>query len=149
MPKNLADWKPLLGITVSEEQKYNIIKMVNKMGWGRNAFHNFYKNIEINLIKIVTHAINNLYEHPGYTFSDKWIDMMRNEWYRLSLLRDIHDFICGRHPSHRIRIVDCYKFMNSLLYGMYSGKFNNSVRRIFSNTKLQYKFKHPLFKEFN
>jgi hypothetical protein len=153
--KDINDWKPYYLLNTSDDNRLIIINYIKKVGWSRNKFHDYFKRIEELLLLKIQDMINiNLgsYEVNSPKKNKKiknfWCDM-ELQWEAIALLRDFHDYMCGRDKKHNIRTDDCYRFIHGIRNGIATKKFIKPVCRILCGETSSRKFTHPLFTQFN
>jgi hypothetical protein len=140
-------WVPHLHLNVSIYEKKYIWGFIQTIGWSKNAFHKYFKNIEKELLENLRNILNNL--DNSKTLPVQWKLQMKNQWRMLAIFRDFHDFMCGRDEKHYIRTDDCRRFMIGIEKGLEKKNFIKPVHRILCGENAPKKFMHSLFKQFN
>lgn len=97
------------------------------------------------LIHNLKFKVNQCYSIPERS----WFELNKSLWCNLALLRDLHDFICGRDEKHHIRTDDCRRFIPGIIKLFNENIVIKPVYRILYNKKKSNKFTHSLFLQFN
>ena len=139
-------WKPSINLNALHTEMQYIIALVEKIGWSRNSFHKYFKDIEKKLLENLRNTINNIQNNK---LPNKWINYMTLQWHMMALFRDFHDYMCGRDKKHYIRTDDCRRFIIGIENGLSTSKFIKPVHRILCGENAPKQFSHKLFKQFN
>ena len=145
--KTIYKWKPHEYFNATQDEVNEIINFITKMKWSKTDFHKYFKQYENNLINKVkdiinkSHKENNVIQHSCF-------EELRNEWRKLALMRDFHDYVCGRDDTHHIRTDDCRRFINGIQKILNSNIYIKPVYRLLSDKQTK-KFTHPKFTRFN
>jgi hypothetical protein len=116
----------------------------------KKEFHGFFKYLEGKLLKEFSDMINHLHFTGNNNMIWNWFEKATVDWRRLALVRDYHDYRCGRDTTHHIRTYACRRFVSDIMYGMNNRYvFSKYVDMILSGTTCPRQFVHPAFKIFN
>jgi hypothetical protein len=140
-------WVPYSCLNVNIYEKIYVWEFVQNIGWSKNTFHKYFKNIEKMLLENFRNVVNNLINSK--TLPLQWKLQMESQWRMMAIFRDFHDFMCGRDKNHYIRTDDCRRFMSGVEKGMKNKHFIKPVHRILCGENAPKKFIHSLFKQFN
>jgi hypothetical protein len=140
-------WTPYSCLNINIHEKKYVWEFVQTMGWSKNIFHKYFKNIEEKLLENLRNVVNNLVNSK--TLPVQWKLQMKSQWRMMAIFRDFHDFMCGRDKKHYIRTDDCRRFMVGIEKGIEKKHFIKPVHRILCGENAPKKFIHSLFKQFN
>jgi hypothetical protein len=153
--KKINEWYPYYLLHSTECDRMNIINYIKNIGWSKYEFHKYFKEVEELLLFNIQSMINscdNSHEEKSHEENVKirkfWYTMELH-WKVLALLRDFHDYMCGRDKKHNIRTDDCHRFIRGIRIGLSTKKFIKPVCRILCGESSPRKFTHPLFIQFN
>lgn len=141
----LKKWTPHEFFNASEKEIVQVIKTYYDTQKKEKNFYEYFKNMEKKLIYNLKLKVNQCYNIP----EKSWFELNKSLWRNLALLRDLHDFICGRDKKHHIRTDDCRRFIPGIIKLFNENIVINPVYRILYNKKNENKFTHPLFLQFN
>ena len=143
--KKLNNWQPHEYFNATKQEILHIVNTYNKKKKGGKDFHKYLKIMENKLIHDLKIKVDQCHDTP----KQSWFDLNRSLWRNLALLRDLHDFICGRDKKHHIRTDDCRRFIPGIIKLFNKNIVINPVYRILTGCKKPNKFIHPLFIQFN
>jgi hypothetical protein len=145
----INDWVPDISFI---HNTYLITKIKDNIKeWSNKTFYLYLKNIEEMALIEFKETINKIHTNDGdqdQTFN--MLNKLNDRWVYLALLRDFHDFMCGRDVKHYIRTDDCRRFIKCVINGMYyNTTFAKPVYRLLEGDYAPKKFKHKRFLIFN
>lgn len=118
--------------------------------WSKKSFQRMIKNFERELLSEFSYIINGLDDsRSAYDFLQDWADRSFKYWKRLALVRDYHDYRCGRDSTHHIRTDYCHRFVSCVMSGVQSGSFTSPVKKLLTGTTSPRNFTHHMFRQFN
>jgi predicted transcriptional regulator len=144
----IARWQPSRYIKATNVEIKHIHTTIKKISWSKDAFHKYFKGVENALLCEFRDAINTCYLNQ-ITIPDEWVANTTHQWRTLALIRDFHDYMCGRDKKHYIRTDDCRRFISCAMRGMSSNSFPKPVYRLLCGDSAPRKFIHPQFIKFN
>jgi hypothetical protein len=145
----INDWVPDISFI---HNTYLITKIKDNIKeWYNKPFYLYLKNIEETILIKFRETINKIHadnSNRDQTFNI--LNKLNDIWVYLALLRDFHDFMCGRDVKHYIRTDDCRRFIKCIINGMYyNTTFAKPVYRLLEGDYAPKKFKHKRFLIFN
>lgn len=149
-PKNskIIQWKPNKDFKANPDEIEYILNIAVEIKWRKSNFHHYFKNIEAKFLENFRDTVNQSYLNDT-PIPTEWINYMKFQWRMLALLRDFHDFMCGRDKKHYIRTDDCRRFLSCASRGLIDTKFSKPVHRLLCGENAPQKFIHPKFLQFN
>jgi hypothetical protein len=144
--KNSKGWTPHKDFDASNKEIAYVLHVTKQLCG--NKLHKYFKTVESCLLSTFRDMMNNIHEHHKLQELD-YILTTQKQWRLLALLRDFHDYMCGRDIKHYIRTDDCRRFVVGVSKGLKSNKFIKPVYRLLDGENAPRNFTHPLFIIFN
>lgn len=144
----ISKWKPSHQFNASSEEMQYIKNISKCITWSKESFHTYFKRTEKMLLENFRDTINKFYIN-NIIIPDKWINHTKHQWRMLALIRDFHDYMCGRDQKHCIRTDDCRRFISCVVKGLKHSTFSKPVHRLLCGKNAPRKFVHPQFVKFN
>lgn len=145
--KKAENWTPHKDFKATYKEIDDVLRYADQ--WGKNTFHRQFKNTESGLLSNFRNMINQCYLRQCTSPFRCWLLTNPSQWRTLALLRDFHDYMCGRDYKHYIRTDDCRRFVMGITKGLGKEKFIKPVHRLLSGENAPRRFTHPLFVAFN
>lgn len=147
MVSKINKWNPLEVFMATDIEVIETREIIKSINWSKKETHLQFKKVEKSLLIHFRNYINSC-RRLNHIPVEQLIEI-NTQWRRLALVRDLHDYLCGRDKKHHIRTDDCRRFISCVIKGLHMSEFSKPVARLLCGENAPREFTHPAFVQFN